>query len=270
MWNILGRNLLLFLCLCIYGCARIGIDRVPDPERSAEQPTGKLDFGWRLSGDRTVAPLQIFSDSTRTWLQWSPQQTLPALIGQDQQGERVLSYRQQGPYPVLDGQWMQLQFRAGTRQARARRVHALSSTVTTPASKSDTPHAQTQEQEQEQVQGPPANGKSAEKLLDASAAPPSVLYVVTPKDIHLRQALGRWASLAGWKFQPDHWVVDVDIPLTAGAVFNDDFIESVRALVGSTELSDRPLQPCFYSNQVMRIVPLSEHCDRTVEQGGSA
>jgi hypothetical protein len=267
MWNILGRNLLLFLCLCIYGCARVGIDRVPGAERSAEQPTGKLDFGWRLSGDRTVAPLQIFSDSTRTWLQWSPQQTLPALIGQDQQGERVLSYRQQGPYTVVDGQWMQLQFRAGTRQARARRVHALSSEVSTPSSKADAP--QTQTQTQTQVQVPPVTVKSTEKLLNASAVAPSVLYVVTLKDIHLRQALGRWASLAGWKFQPDHWVVDVDIPLTADAVFNDDFIESVRALVGSTELSDRPLQPCFYSNQVMRIVPLSEHCDRTVEQGAS-
>jgi hypothetical protein len=64
-------------------------------------------------------------------------------------------------------------------------------------------------------------------------------------------------------------VIDVDIPLTAGATFTDDFIDSVRALVGATELSDRPLQPCFYSNRVLRIVPLSEHCDRTTEQGSS-
>ena len=95
----------------------------------------------------------------------------------------------------------------------------------------------------------------------------TVVYAVTPKDQHLRQALGRWSAIGGWRFQPDHWVVDVDIPLTAGAEFTDDFVDSVRALVSATELSDRPLQPCFYSNRVLRVVPVSEHCDRTVEQG---
>jgi hypothetical protein len=207
-----------------------------------------LDFGWRLSGDRSVAPLQIFSDAARTWLQWSPQQTLPALIGLDEQGERVLSYRQQGPYTVVEGQWLQLQFRAGSRQARARRL-----IVAPTASSLPTPSADTA----------PVMQKPAEIQSVATTA----VYAVTPKDQHLRQALGRWASIGGWRFQPDHWVVDVDIPLTAGAEFTDDFIDSVRALVSATELSDRPLQPCFYSNRVLRVVPVSEHCDRTIEQG---
>ena len=241
MWKIFSRNLLLLFSLCVFGCTKVGTSSRPHTDSNIETPVGKLDFGWRLSGDRSVAPLQIFSDATRTWLQWGPQQPVPALIGVDEHAERVLPYRLQGPYAVIDGHWSQLQFRAGSLQARARRVvvPTANSTVAIP---------------------PP-------KPRDLTPIAASVIYAVTPKDLHLRQALGRWATIGGWRFQPEHWVVDVDIPLTAGADFTDDFIDSVRALVSATELSDRPLQPCFYSNRVVRIVPLSEHCDRTTEQG---
>ncbi len=248
MWTQLFRNLLVLLFVCLSGCTRHSYNDRVNADLNSEVPVGKLDFGWRLSGDRAIAPLQIFSDSQRIWLQWGPQQTLPALIGLDSQGERVLPYRQQGPYTVLDGPWVQLYFRAGTRQARARRL---------------------------------SGSEQDDRLASVSAAPPvkshevvpvteSVTYAVTSKDVHLRQALGRWASIGGWRFQSDHWVVDVDIPLTADAEFSDDFIDSVRKLVSSTELSERPLQPCFYSNRVLRIVPVTEHCDRTVEQGTAA
>ena len=225
----------------MFGCTKVRTDSRPYTDSTVETPVGKLDFGWRLSGDRSVAPLQIFSDASRIWLQWGTQQTVPALIGLDAHAERVLPYRVQGPYTVIDGHWSQLQFRAGSLQARARRVVAPSASSPV-APSSPTPR-------------------------DPTPIASSVIYAVTPKDLHLRQALGRWASIGGWRFQPEHWVVDVDIPLTAGADFTDDFIDSVRALVSATELSDRPLQPCFYSNRVVRIVPLSEHCDRTTEQG---
>lgn len=248
MWTIFLQSLLFLSCLGITACTKTWVDAGEQDQASVQSPIGKLDFGWRLSGDRSVAPLQIFSDAARTWLQWSPKQTLPALIGLDEQGERVLSYRQQGPYTVVEGRWSQLQFRAGTRQASARRLAATS----TDSSATTTPSAPASVIQQP-AQTQPVTSTS--------------VYTVTPKDQHLRQALGRWASIGGWRFQPDHWVVDVDIPLTAGAEFTDDFIDSVRALVSATELSDRPLQPCFYSNRVLRVVPVSEHCDRTVEQG---
>jgi hypothetical protein len=38
---------------------------------------------------------------------------------------------------------------------------------------------------------------------------------------------------------------------------------AVRHLLAATELSERPLQPCFYSNQVLRVVPYAQACDRT-------
>jgi hypothetical protein len=92
-------------------------------------------------------------------------------------------------------------------------------------------------------------------------------YAVTATDVNLRQTLARWSGLSGWRFQAEHWAVDVDIPLTATANFSDDFVGSVRALIEATELSDRPLQPCFYANQVLRVVPLAEACDRTLAEG---
>lgn len=248
MWTIFLQSLLFLSCLGITACTKTRIDAGVQDQTAVQSPIGKLDFDWRLSGDRSVAPLQIFSDASRTWLQWSPKQTLPALIGLSEQGERVLSYRQQGPYTVVEGHWSRLQFRAGTRQASARRVATASTTSSVPSVL---------------VDAVPVIHKTVPKQPGASTS----VYAVTPQDQHLRLALGRWASIGGWRFQPDHWVVDVDIPLTAGAEFTDDFIDSVRALVSATELSDRPLQPCFYSNRVLRVVPVSEHCDRTVEQG---
>ena len=248
MWSIFLRSFLFLSCLGITACTKTWVDTGAQDQATVQSPSGKLDFGWRLSGDRSVAPLQIFSDVSRTWLQWSPKQTLPALIGLDEQGERVLSYRRQGPYTVVEGHWSQLQFRAGTRQANARRLAVAPAISSAPTPLAD---------------AVPVIQKPAQVQQIASNS----VYTVTPQDQHLRQALGRWASIGGWRFQPDHWVVDVDIPLTAGAEFTDDFIDSVRALVSATELSDRPLQPCFYSNRVLRVVPVSEHCDRTVEQG---
>jgi hypothetical protein len=92
-------------------------------------------------------------------------------------------------------------------------------------------------------------------------------YAITNTDKNLRQALARWSGLSGWRFQVEHWAVDVDIPLTATANFSDDFVGSVRALIQATELSERPLQPCLYANQVLRVVPITEACDRTVGEG---
>ena len=238
----------------------------------APAPSGPLDFGWRLSGDRELAPLQVFSDARQTWLQWTPGQSLPAILASGSDGEMVLAYSRQEPYTVIDGHWPALVFRAGSRQAKARRrggvvprdvasaepgrlvpdaiPDAPPSGALSPADGVERPHART------------AITVGGHDILQARAA-----YAVTPDDIDLRQALTRWTGLSGWRFQPEHWAVDVDVPISAGDAFGDDFVPAVQALLATTEMSDRPLQPCFYSNQVLRVVTASELCDRTSAPG---
>jgi hypothetical protein len=274
---------LMFVFVLLSGCmGPVGRPWPSEQPGGTNIPSGKLDFGWKLSGDRAVAPLQVFSDTSRTWLQWLPGQILPIILGATEQGEQVLTYLRQGPYTIIDGHWPALLFRSARQQARARRIEApfasssttqqsvsqyqlglqspLSSQQHSSAHLQSNSHAASSSQQQSGLQQP----SSSHQQSTQSSRP---FFTVSHTDLHLRQALIRWAGLSGWRFEPEHWAVDVDIPLSASAKFSDDFVSSVQALLASTELSDRPLQPCFYSNQVLRIVPVAEPCDRTLGDG---
>jgi hypothetical protein len=97
------------------------------------------------------------------------------------------------------------------------------------------------------------------------APPAPVQFVVQRADANIRATIARWASTAGWLFQPEYWAVDHDIPVIADASLGVDFKEAVRKLMRSTELTDVPLKPCFYTNNVVRVVPRNEKCNRTQE-----
>ena len=88
------------------------------------------------------------------------------------------------------------------------------------------------------------------------------VWTASVNDRTFRDLITRWAQTARWTFEPEHWAVQVDIPITASASFRGDFKSAVQQLVSSTELGDTPLQPCFYSNQVVRVVPYNEMCNR--------
>lgn len=256
IWRI--RTCFVFI-LILTGCA----------SKPIGSPAGTLDFSWKLSGDKSVAPLQVFSNAEHIWLQWQPNQTLPAIFGVTERGEQLATYARQGPYTKLDAHWTGLIFRGAHRQARARRpsdAGTLNASLPPPM-----PIAT-------QVTASATAVALAEPATHVALAPSASIssrtqpasqsfYAITNTDKNLRQALARWSGLSGWRFQVEHWAVDVDIPLTATANFSDDFVGSVRALIEATELSDRPLQPCFYTNQVLRIVPITEACDRTMADG---
>ncbi|MCD0506136.1 toxin co-regulated pilus biosynthesis Q family protein, partial [Bordetella petrii] len=104
-----------------------------------------------------------------------------------------------------------------------------------------------------------------------SGAPPAApVYRAGLPDTTLRAVLARWAIHAGWLFEPHHWAIDADIPLAGQAEFPGDFKSAVRALLTATELAERPLQPCFYSNKVLRVVSLAQSCDRSVSLRGQS
>lgn len=256
IWSI--RALFVFI-LALTGCA----------SKPLNSPTGSLDFSWKLSGDKSVAPLQVFSDATHIWLQWQPNQTLPAIFGVTPQGEQLATYARQGPYTKLDAHWTGLIFRGAHRQARARRpsdARTSKASLSEPLPKSSQAATSADPVAVSEPVTHVALAPSASVPLQTQPVR-QAFYAITNTDKNLRQALARWSGLSGWRFQVEHWAVDVDIPLTATANFSDDFVGSVRALIEATELSERPLQPCFYANQVLRVVPMAEACDRTVADG---
>ena len=94
---------------------------------------------------------------------------------------------------------------------------------------------------------------------------PSGIFDVRPGDATIRDVLTRWAAQTGWSFRPEHWTIDRDLPIAGAAdasVFGFEFKGAVRKLLESSELTDRPVQPCFYSNHVIRVVPKAEICDK--------
>jgi hypothetical protein len=95
--------------------------------------------------------------------------------------------------------------------------------------------------------------------------PASAGFAVSRRDLTVRDVLVRWASVSGWAHDAEHWSVDKDHPVEGAAgpeVFGLEFKAAVRTLLSSTENSDLPVQPCFYSNRVLRVIPRAASCDR--------
>lgn len=260
---------------------------------ASPEPTTAYDFAYRLSGDRRVAPVQVFDDGRTTWLQFQPGQTLPAVFvatSAETSGGQLASYTQQGPYLVLNGTANALVLRIGAITARAEytgstpRAGLVNAAPGIPSQWADDPATPgpalrpvpaagmpalptaSRLGPQAAMSAPPAPGPLAGTVAQES----NVLeFDVSLTDRNMRTALGRWARQAGWTFHPEHWAADVDIPLSGVAAFGADFRHAVRTLLSSTELGERPLQPCFYSNRVLRVVPLTQACDRTVAPGSA-
>jgi len=91
-------------------------------------------------------------------------------------------------------------------------------------------------------------------------------WAVTPENQTIRQTVARWASEEGWSFPNENWVPNVDVPIIGTAIFQGGFIEAVQGLVATTELTDTPLQPCFYQNKVVRVLYFNQSCDKMSEQ----
>lgn len=86
------------------------------------------------------------------------------------------------------------------------------------------------------------------------------MWRVTPSDGNLRLLIDRWSTVIGWKAI---WDVDRDIPIETTDEKSNDFKSAVRRVLASTELGDVQVKPCFYSNQVIRIVRKTTKCNPT-------
>lgn len=285
------------------GCGMPAWNAAPAPDWAAQPlPAARYDFDWRLSGDRQVAPLQVFDNGSQTWLQFAPGQALPAIFADSGGVERPVPYTRREPYAVLDGKWPALVLRGGRLRARADYMGARDADVNAPAgvpaddavavsgpvpavAASPLGHgiahrpltATANATAHTVAAATPARHSMAASTYDHKAQPTGatvasrtrVAYRAGPSDDNMRRVLTRWTQGSGWTFGPEHWAVDVDIPLNGSADFGLDFKQAVRDLMASTELADRPLQPCFYANRVLRVIPLSQACDRTAARAGA-
>ncbi len=96
-----------------------------------------------------------------------------------------------------------------------------------------------------------------------AAAPVAGTFKVVPgKEANLREVLASWAKLVGWTYDVESWTVPYDLPVRGFKDFGSDFKTAVRGVLVATDLTDMPLQPCFYSNKVLRVVPKAERCDK--------
>lgn len=80
----------------------------------------------------------------------------------------------------------------------------------------------------------------------------------SPRDLNMRNLIDTWSNKASWKLI---WAVDKDIPLVSDVRITGDFKTAVRQLLDSTTLSDVSLKPCFYTNQVVRVVRETTKCN---------
>src|SRR5690625_1212323 len=55
-------------------------------------------------------------------------------------------------------------------------------------------------------------------------------------------------------------LLEVDYPIMNTAQFQGPFEQSVEQLLKSAQLGAQPLRACFYSNQVLRIIPEPQSC----------
>ena len=274
------RKCLAGLLMALGGCSTVP-EWVPSMlrgDQSATAEASQYQFNWSLSGDRSVSPLQVFDDGNRTWLQFAAGQALPAVFRAQGSGEVPVGYTVQHPYVVLPGVWPRLSFRGGALKGLA--VRGTKKAAERPQAGARSDPAAAVGPAGEPAAPPSAASAFAVSLKPAAridslqpedsparrsgvSSPVSVPYDVGPADGTLRAALSRWARASGWTFQPEHWAVDVDIPINGSASFPGGFTQAVESLVAATELSDRPLQPCFYANQVLRVVPYAQPCDRS-------
>lgn len=103
----------------------------------------------------------------------------------------------------------------------------------------------------------------------ALAPKPLQAWSVSPQDKTIRETLAKWSAIAGYSFNPigrQNWTVPEDFDVVASDTMYGDFKTVVRRLIASTELTKTPLQPCFYSNRVVRVKLINEDCNTQASQ----
>ncbi|WP_166742047.1 TcpQ domain-containing protein [Burkholderia cepacia] len=100
-----------------------------------------------------------------------------------------------------------------------------------------------------------------------AAQDPVTQWRVSGADDSFRAVLGKWTARANasadaptprWRLI---WDYPGEVPVDGEGGFDGDYKSAVKWLIASTSMLDTPLQPCFYSNNVVRVIRQTEKCD---------
>lgn len=108
---------------------------------------------------------------------------------------------------------------------------------------------------------PAVDTAKADAADPAAPAAPAITFAVRERET-VREALTRWSKDAGWTHLPEHYTVDFDVQILGTVTPYTDFRTGVRALLATTSMTQKPLQPCFYSNHVLRVILRTQRCDQ--------
>ena len=84
-------------------------------------------------------------------------------------------------------------------------------------------------------------------------------FEITSEDETLYLALRRWAVDSGYQLV---WDAGKDFPAKKTSYQVDHFEDAVAKVMGDTGRSSYPLHACSYTNNVVRILPVSQSCER--------
>jgi hypothetical protein len=258
--------------------------------------TSKYNFSYSVS-DKEIT---VFDDGKETRIQLPKGLSNPVVFTRNSSGEVMLEVKNEAAYISVQGIYSKLLLRWSSRkkvsvkysgvpdsQRIGLKTPAAALTVKKPVA-NDTSvalaqYVEFQKNKHEKVVAdlrPPEGDIPASTLTDknepvaitnaketvlAQIEKPQVIkYEVSPADQNFRKVLTRWAQESGWSFEAENWVVGRDIPVGGSAVMLTEFKTAVKSLLKSTLLTDLPVQPCFYTNKVLRVIPASELCMRSV------
>jgi hypothetical protein len=84
-------------------------------------------------------------------------------------------------------------------------------------------------------------------------------FEITTEDETLYLALRRWAAETGYQLV---WDAGKDFPVKNTVYVTDDIVQAISQVMADTEASSYPLHACTYNNKVIRILHVSQSCER--------
>jgi hypothetical protein len=239
------------------------------------------DWGYTITGDPRVAPIQVFDNGKQTWIQFRNPEPPPAIFAVTAAGQAVLTGNRDGQFIILNRVERQLSIALGSARASVRYTGnaraddaamfgtavPVKATGIAPspvpaeqilASRASTPNPVSAEPAPiaapiPAATAPVAAASPAAEPKPALDAEPTATWKVLQSDVWLSKTLLRWALAAGWEVS---WEAR-DFPVTVTPTYDGTFRYAVERIALGVSDSDAPITADFRvdgKNKVVRIV----------------